>query len=308
MAAKAHQPHGYRVGIIGWPVAHSVSPAMHNAAFETLGMNWRYELLPTPPEAIEQRVAELRAPEFAGANVTIPHKQAVIPHLDEVVDAAAVVGAVNTIVSDGNRLIGHNTDVAGIRWALAHNHVQLAGWHVVVLGAGGAARAALYTLHTLGVASISVFNRTLERAESLIDDLGPNLEDISPSTGSFVRLRRDLRTGLEAAPLANVGRLEATLARADLLVNATSSGMHPDIDESPLPDGVALPAHVVVFDMVYNPLKTRLLQQAELQGSRTIRGLDMLIGQGVEAFRLWTGRAPPVDLMRQAALGSLETA
>lgn len=279
-----------RVGIIGWPVVHSVSPAMHNAAFEALGVAWRYEFLPTPPEAVEQQVAELRTPEFAGANVTIPHKQAVIPFLDQIVDAAAVVGAVNTIVAVEDALVGHNTDVAGIRWALQENHVVVAGWHAVVLGAGGAARAALYALHTLGLASISVFNRTPERALRLVEDMRPHLGDVR----------------LEAAPLADVGWLHRGLARAGLLINATSVGMHPDVEASPLPDGVVLPAHLVVFDMVYNPLKTRLLQQAELAGARTICGLDMLIGQGVGAFKLWTGQTPPVDLMRQAALDLLE--
>lgn len=279
------------VGIIGWPVAHSVSPAMHNAAFHALGMDWRYELLPTPPDAVEQRVSELRAPELAGANVTIPHKQAVIPYLDQVVDAASVVGAVNTIVATQEKLVGYNTDVAGIRWAFEQNGVAPAGWHTVVLGAGGAARAAVYALHTLGVASISVFNRTPERAESLIEELRPHLID----------------TKLEAAPLTDVGRLEEALGQAGLLINATSVGMYPVVDASPLPAGVDLPAHLVVFDMVYNPQATRLLRQAKHAGARIVSGLDMLIGQGVEAFRLWTGRTPPVDVMQRAALASLES-
>jgi shikimate dehydrogenase len=279
-----------RVGLIGWPVAHSVSPAMHNAAFKALDMDWRYELLPTLPEAVEERVAGLRMPEFAGANVTIPHKQAVIPFLDRVMDAAAVVGAVNTIVATDDRLTGYNTDIAGIHWALQRHQVEPAGWHVVVLGAGGAARACLYALSTLGVASISVFNRTPERAERLIEDLRPHLGTMN----------------VGAAPLGDVGRLEATLARAHLLVNTTSVGMHPNVDPSPLPDGVDLPAHILVFDMVYNPQHTQLLRQAERTGARTIGGLDMLIGQGVEAFKLWTGCLPPADLMQQAALAWLE--
>lgn len=280
-----------RAGIIGWPVAHSVSPAMHNAAFEALGMDWRYELLPTPPDAVEKRIAELRGPKFAGANVTIPHKQAVIPFLDEVVDAADVVGAVNTIVADGDALIGYNTDIAGIHWAFAQNHVAPAGWNVVVLGAGGAARAALYALGSVGVAHITVFNRTPERALNLVADLRSYLNGFE----------------LTAASLADVGRLQGAVARADLLVNATSVGMHPDISASPLPDEVEVPAGVVVFDMVYNPQRTHLLQKAALNGARTVGGLDMLVGQGIEAFKLWTGRIPPVDLMQQAALAALAT-
>ncbi len=280
-----------RVGIIGWPVAHSVSPAMHNAAFEALGMDWRYELWPTPEEEIERRVTGLRAAEFAGANVTVPHKQAVIPFLDEIVDAADVVGAVNTIVAIEGALVGYNTDVAGIQWALAQNHVAPAGWHAVVLGAGGAARAALYAMHGLDVASLTVFNRTPERASDLITDLKPHLRGIE----------------LASASLFDVSRLTGALQRGDLLINATSVGMHPHVAESPLPDQVDLPKHIVVFDMVYNPQKTRLLRQAEVLGARTIGGLDMLVGQGAEAFKLWTGRTPPVDLMQQAALSELET-
>lgn len=289
---NAHTPHpAHRAGIIGWPVEHSVSPAMHNAAFDALGMDWRYELLPTPPDAVERQMAKLRAPEFAGANVTIPHKQVVIPYLDEVVDAATVVGAVNTIVALGARLIGYNTDVAGIRWALTKSGVQLAGWHVVVLGAGGAARAAVYALHTLGVASASVFNRTPDRAEALVEELRPHLID----------------TKLEAAALSNAGRLEAELGHAGLLINATAVGMHPAVDASPLPASIEMPAHLVVFDMVYNPQETRLLQQAKRAGAETVGGLDMLIGQAVGAFKLWTGRTPPVEVMQEAALAALES-
>lgn len=289
MTAQTRHP-AHRVGIIGWPVAHSVSPAMHNAAFDALGMNWRYELLPTPPNAVEARIAELRAPEFAGANVTIPHKQAVIPYLDHVRDAAAVIGAVNTIVATGGVLTGYNTDIAGLQWALEQHRVEPDGWHVVVLGAGGAARAALYALHALGATSISVFNRTLEHAESLVGDLRSHL----------------INTDLEAAPLADVSRLQVALRRTNLLINATSVGMHPNVDASPLPKGVVLPAHLVVFDMVYNPQETRLLQQARQGGAQIVRGLDMLIGQGVEAFKLWTGRTPPVGVMQEAALAALE--
>ncbi|MFQ5343776.1 MAG: shikimate dehydrogenase family protein, partial [Anaerolineae bacterium] len=249
MTAHTHHPER-RAGIIGWPVAHSLSPAMHNAAFHVLGMDWRYDLLPTPPDTIEQRVSGLRGPEFAGANVTIPHKQAVIPYLDRLVDAASVIGAVNTIVADGDSLVGYNTDIAGIWWALGQNHVQPAGWHAVVVGAGGAARAVVYALHTLGLPSISVFNRTPKRAETLIEELRPHLID----------------TTLEAAPLTDVGRLEMALGQAGLLINATSVGMHPAVDASPLPAGVDLPAHLVVFDMVYNPQETRLLRQAQRAG------------------------------------------
>lgn len=278
------------VGIIGWPVEHSVSPAMHNAAFEALGMSWRYERLPTEPDFLVQRVEELRDTTFAGANVTVPHKEAVIPALDQVVADAATVGAVNTIVSREELLTGHNTDVAGIQWALRQHHVAPARWHAVVLGAGGAARAALYALRVMEAASVTVFNRTLERAQRLADDLAPRLGDL----------------GLAIHALDDRYQLGVELARADLLVNATSVGMWPAVEASPLPKRIDLPRHLVVFDMVYNPQRTRLLQQAERAGARAIGGLDMLVGQGAESFQLWTGRTPPVDLMHQAALAWLE--
>jgi shikimate dehydrogenase len=277
-----------RVGIIGWPVEHSVSPAMHNAAFEALGLTWRYERLPTEPDDLLQRVAALREATFAGANVTIPHKEAVIPALDHVVADAAAIGAVNTIVSREALLTGHNTDVAGIRWAMRQHHVAPARWHAVVLGAGGAARAALYALYLEDAASVSIFNRTPERAERLADSL--RLGELDVATHA----------------LDDGQQLQAELARADLLVNSTSVGMWPASNASPLPEGVDLPRHLVVFDMVYNPQHTRLLQYADRAGARTIDGLDMLVGQGAESFQLWTGRTPPVDLMQQAALAWLE--
>lgn len=290
MSSTAPSEAQRRVGIIGWPVEHSVSPAMHNAAFEALGMRWRYEPLPTDPDALRQRLAELREATFAGANVTIPHKEAVIPLLDHVVAEAAAIGAVNTVVSRQTLLTGHNTDVAGIRWALQQHHVAPARWHAVVLGAGGAARAALYALHVLEAASATVFNRTPERAERLAADLRSHLGALEVAT-------RGLNDGKA---------FQAELAHADLLVNATPVGMWPATDASPLPDGIELPRHLVVFDMVYNPRRTRLLQQAELAGARTVGGLDMLVGQGAESFKLWTGRTPPVDLMHQAAIAWLE--
>jgi shikimate dehydrogenase len=279
-----------RVGIIGWPVEHSVSPAMHNAAFEALGMRWHYEHLPTPPDALQRRLDDLRAATFAGANVTLPHKEAVIPALDHVTADATAIGAANTIVSRQGALIGHNTDVAGIEWALGQHHVAPVGWHAVVVGAGGAARAAVYALHAMSAAAVSVFNRTAERAERLAADLRPHV------------------AGLEVAVYAlhDADQLQTTLERADLLVNATSVGMWPAVDASPLPADVDLPPHIVTFDMVYNPQRTCLLQQAGRSGARTIGGLDMLVGQGAAAFQLWTGRTPPVELMHQAALAWLE--
>ena len=278
-----------RVGLIGWPVGHSVSPAMHNAAFEALGMTWKYELFPTPSDEIETRIDEIRAGKVTGANVTIPHKQAVIPFLDKQLEAAAIVGAVNTIVVEDDSVVGYNTDVGGILWALEQHDVSLADSHVVMLGAGGAARATFYALNRLGVTSIDVFNRTPEHAGALVVEFEPLLKTIN----------------LTAHPLGHQDCLAQSIKQAELLINTSSVGMHPNVTESPLPAELALQSDLVVFDMVFNPYETRLLRLAKASGAKTIVGLDMLVGQGVESFQIWTGQTPPADVMKQAALDVL---
>jgi len=274
-----------RVGIIGWPVEHSVSPAMHNAAFEALGLRWRYERWPTPPEELAARIAGLRAAEVAGANVTVPHKQAVISHLDGIAEEARVIGAVNTIVHRDGRLVGHNTDWQGFLASLREAGFDPRGQRCAVIGAGGAARAVVYALARTG-AAVAVFNRTVERAQRLVQDLKAHL----PSAVLEAH-------GLDA--LVTVGEETA------LLVNATSLGMWPHVEGCPWPESQPLPAHLTVCDLVYNPLETRLLARARAAGCTAIDGLGMLVWQGAEAFRLWTGQMPSVERMREAALAAL---
>jgi shikimate dehydrogenase len=278
-----------RVALIGWPVAHSVSPAMHNAAFEALGLDWRYELLPTEPGRVAEAVARLRAGDYQGANVTVPHKQAVLPCLDELTGAAQAMGAANTLVPRGGRLIGHNTDADGFVVALLAAGLQPHGAWAAVVGAGGAARAVVYALLGEGAEKIFLLNRSVERARALADDL--DCRDGGPPR-------------IEVRPL-DEGSLVATAQRAELLVHATPLGMWPHVDASIWPDDVPLPEHLAVFDLVYNPQETRLLQQAHASGAKAIGGLEMLVQQGVLAFQIWTGERAPVGVMRRAARRAL---
>lgn len=271
-----------RVGLIGWPVEHSVSPAMHNAAFEALGLPWRYSLIPVPPDRLGQELAGLRAGGFLGVNITVPHKQSVMPHLDEVSDSARAIGAVNTIVVKDGRLIGYNTDAGGFWRALTEAGYDAAGKSALVLGAGGAARAVVYAL-ARGGCRISVWNRTVERAGLLALDMRK-----MSSTLSVVDDLSDVKS-----------------ADVDLLVNTTPVGMWPHVDASPWPETLPMPGHWTVFDLVYNPVETRLLAQARAAGAQAVGGLAMLVHQGALAFELWTGQSPPTEVMLAAAMESL---
>ncbi|MFQ5577619.1 MAG: shikimate dehydrogenase [Anaerolineae bacterium] len=275
------------VGILGWPVGHTLSPIMHNAAFAALNLNWIYVPLPIPPEQIKHAVQGLRAFNFAGANVTIPHKQAIMRYLDEIDPVAQSIGAVNTIAISNGKLRGYNTDGYGFLKSLTEVDFEPRGARCPVLGAGGAARAAVYSLADAGAAAIAVYNRTVERAAFLVDDLRSDFGDI--------------RFSFEAL---SPGSLRAVNHTCDLVVNTTSLGMFPRPGATPWPPEVSLP-RAVICDLVYNPLKTRFLQQAQAAGLKTVDGLGMLIHQGARAFQIWTGQAPPPDLMRQAVLAEL---
>ena len=274
---------GASVGLLGWPVEHSISPAMHNAAFRELGLGWRYRLLPTPPEKLGGTLAKLDEQGFRGVNVTVPHKQAVIPLLDTVSDAAQAIGAVNTIVVRQGGLSGYNTDGRGFLRALRDAGFEPSGKQALVLGAGGGARAVVYCLAQAGWA-LTVCNRTSKRAQGLVFHM------------------HALGMGTAVTSVASLGDLtDEELARFDLLVNATSLGMWPDTSRSPWPEDRMIPEHWFVYDLVYNPKETRLLAQAQKAGARTVSGLGMLVHQGALAFELWTGQSPPVEVMRRAA-------
>jgi shikimate dehydrogenase len=270
-----------RVVLLGHPVAHSYSAQMQQAAFDALGIDARYELLDTPPAALQETVEALRGDEFLGANVTIPHKERAAVFVDRKSEDAAATGAVNCITREGKRLIGHNTDVGAFRTALD----TLVGKQkmpraAVVLGAGGGARAAVHALITLGFQRVVVFNRHLHRAEGLVKHFG----------------RSAAHMELRAMPW-HESVIESELSRTKVLVNSTSVGLASD--ESPIPGGL-LPPDLLVLDMIYNPPETRLLRDAKAAGaSGTMNGELMLLQQGAAAFELWTGQPAPVDVMRQ---------
>ncbi len=270
------------IWLIGDPVAHSRSPAMHNAALAALGIAARYRAVQTPAAELASRLTELRQPTFLGANVTLPHKQAVIPFLDEIEPAAARIGAVNTIVrlSDG-RLLGTNTDAPGLLADLAAARWTPTDQEVVILGASGAARAAAFALADAGVSSITIVNRSLMRAIDLAAATAAN----QPA----LRVR--------ALALSDPA-VDEVVARCTLLINATALGWRDD--ETPLPDP-PVGTHCLVYDMVYR--ETTLLRAAAARGAQVRDGRGMLVEQGALAFERWTGHPAPRALMWQAAFG-----
>ncbi len=280
-----------RLGIVGWPVAHSLSPAMHNAAFKSVGLQWHYELWPTPPAELSRRMGDLRSSNIAGANVTVPHKQSVIPYLDQLTPAAAAIGAVNTIVAKDSRLSGHNTDAEGFLAALREAGVEPVGRRVLLLGAGGAARAVAFALLTARVSRLVIANRSMARARSLVQDTSAWQHE---SAAHAVELSRE--------------SLQKCVVHADLVINATTLGMAPDASGCPWPLDLPMPARLVVCDLVYSPRTTRLLELARAAGCKTIDGLGMLVHQGAQAFQLWTGLPAPVALMRQVCLAAVSKA
>lgn len=268
------------VGVMGWPVRHSLSPAMHNAAAAALGLNLVYVPLPVAATEVAAAVRGLRALGFLGANVTIPYKQAVLPLLDEVDEAAQAIGAVNTIAVRSGRLWGANTDWSGFLADLQALGVDVAGKKALVLGAGGSARAVAYALAAAG-AAVTVLARRLAQAEQLAADLAPHLPLAQPILGRL---------------LTKV----AVDTMADLVVNTTPLGMSPDEDGCAWPEGVPLPAGAFVYDLVYNPPRPRLLQMAAAAQQPHANGLGMLLRQGAQAFQLWTGREPDLAVMAAA--------
>jgi shikimate dehydrogenase len=267
-----------RVVLIGHPVAHSLSGAMQQAAFDDQGIDATYELWDRPPLGLADAVVELRGDDFLGANITIPHKERIVPLVDRLTDEAHVTGAVNTITREGKRLIGHNTDVPGFRVALDRLvGKQKMPRHAVVLGAGGGARAVVYGLITEGFQRVVVFNRHLHRAEGLVKHFG----------------RSAAHMELKAMPW-HESIIESELAKTKVLVNATSIGLAGDV--TPIP-GEIIPPELLVLDLIYN--RTRFLREAEAAGSTVQDGELMLLHQGAAAFTLWTGKPAPLELMQR---------
>lgn len=269
-----------RAVLIGTPIAHSLSPAMHNAAFAQLGIAASYGLHETDAAGLAAAVTALRAPDYLGANVTIPHKEAVIPLLDEIAPLAARAGAVNTIVKRDGRLRGENTDVGGFLWPLRLGGARLDRWRVTLLGAGGAARGVAVGLLDAGVTQLTVVNRTAERAAALVAALDDARADILALDDPW---------------------LGGVLAASDLVINAIPTGLRDD-DPLPLPAALLarLPDHALVYDLAYR--RTVLLRAAAARGLATLDGLPMLVEQGALSFALWTGQEPPRPVMWAAAV------
>ncbi|MFZ5823835.1 MAG: shikimate dehydrogenase [Bacillota bacterium] len=278
-----------QLGVLGHPIGHSVSPAMHNAAFRAQSMNAIYGAFDVEPAQLKAAIDGIRALSFLGVNVTIPHKEAVIAHLDEVAPTARQVGAVNTIVNRGGRLVGYNTDGWGFISSLEEHKIKIVGLHAVVLGAGGASRAVAMHLAMAGVRRLTISNRSPERAAALAADVR----------------RVEARVAVDAVEAFSPEERHA-LMDAGLVVNCTPMGMHPDTGSSPIRDMNLLPQGAVVYDTVFNPMETRLLREARIRGLHTVGGLAMLVHQGACAWEYWFGRRGPVNVMHTAALAALE--
>jgi shikimate dehydrogenase len=275
-------------GLIGDPVEHTMSPAMHNAAFKKLGLDYIYIPFRVKPEELTQAVAGLKALNVRGFNVTIPHKVSIIPFLDGLDPLAEKIGAVNTVVNKDGELRGYNTDATGFLRALLGRGIEPRDKNIVILGAGGAARAVSYVLAEKG-AQLTILNRKLEL--DWAEDIGQLIrEDFGREVRVMELTSRRLATALEGA---------------GILVNATSVGMSPTSGKSPVPTRL-LHRRLMVFDIVYNPMMTRLLREAKEAGARVIGGVDMLAWQGALAFEKWTGQAAPLALMRRQAVKMLE--
>jgi len=271
-----------KFGLIGHPVKYSMSAVMHNAAFKKLGLPYKYELFDV--EACELDSFMGKAFDFAGLNVTIPHKMEVIRYLDGLSREAALIGAVNTIKTDGKK-IGYNTDGMGCMKALEENGVRVKGESALVLGSGGAARAVVYQL-ALDGAEISIANRTHDKALMLAKEVGEK-------TGAKTR-----------AVECSDAEIKKAVGGCSILINATSVGMHPKVNDTPIKKEF-LRKDLVVMDLVYNPVETRLLKESHKQGCKTIDGVGMLVHQGAESLRIWLEINPPIEVMKKAVVKGL---
>jgi shikimate dehydrogenase len=275
--------HTILFGVFGDPIRHSRSPIMLNRAFQEMGLNAAYAAFHVRPQDLGDAIRGIRALGYRGINVTIPHKVEVMQYLDEIDEGAQVIGAVNTIVNEAGRLIGYNTDGIGyVRSLKEETGTRLQGKSVLLIGAGGAARGVAYALAKEGAACIYIANRTKERAV----ELAATISAFTKSVG------------------LGMDELEEAAGEASLVVNTTSAGMHPNVDELPIAVDL-LSNRQLVSDLIYNPRITKFLREAEAKGARIHGGLGMFIYQGAYAFEYWTGTTAPVAAMRQIVEQSL---
>lgn len=274
------------LGVMGWPIAHSLSPVLQNAAIEEAGLDYVYISLPVPPEKLKEAVAGLRAMQFTGWNVTIPHKQAIMAELDAVDEDARIIGAVNTVVNRDGHLTGYNTDCIGFMQPLAQQGFLPKGKKATILGAGGAARAVIWGLLRAKVKRITLGVRNPAKAARLAEEFA--------AYGEIQVLHWEDSAFAEH------------LAVTDLLVNTTPLGMYPHVEGMPPVDWTKLKKDALVYDIIYTPERTRFLSEAQAHGHAIINGEGMLAGQGAAAFTLWTGVAPDLALMKRALREELD--
>jgi shikimate dehydrogenase len=280
-------PENYSLGLIGYPLGHSLSPVLHQTALAEAGLKGEYELFPILPlpdgiSDLEDLINRMRAGEIQGLNVTIPHKQSVLPLVDELTPSAAAMGAVNTLVMQSGKLVGDNTDAPGFWADLSHLPIQKAET-ALVLGAGGAARAVVYALLTLGW-QVRITDLRPEQAESLRAHFCTQ----NPASSKL--------EVIELTPKA----IEQTGLRSDLIVNTTPMGMHPNVDNCAWPEGIPLPERACIYDVVYNPMETKFLKLASAAGLPCRNGLGMLVEQAALSFERWTGFSPSRSRMLEA--------
>lgn len=266
------------VGLIGHPVEHSFSPPMHNAAFKALGMDYAYVAFDVDPSNLESAIDGAKSLNVKGFNVTIPHKIEVMKHLDEIDEVARLIGAVNTI--DFKDMKGYNTD--GIGAVKAIEEVSpIKNRKVVVAGAGGASRAISFYIAKYGADELTILNRNVEKAQNLAQDV--------LDSGLIGNVESD-----------SISRIDGYLADADILIDTTPLGMHPNINDEPIAKSADMHEDLIVFDAVYNPNETVLIKEAIEAGAKPVYGIKMLLYQGAESFKIWTGRDAPVDVMEDA--------
>ena len=278
--------HTQLTGLLGSPVAHSLSPRMHNTAFRLLGLDYVYLCFEVTEKTLPEAVNGLKACGIRGFNLTMPNKNRMLDLLDECTPAARLVGAVNTVLQENGRLIGYNTDGVGFLRSLREAGTDIRGKKVVLLGAGGAASAIAAQAALDGAAELTVFLR-------------PNSRFYERTERLAASLNQETACSTCCCDIGDAAYLRGLLETADVLVNATPVGMEPETDQCLIPDQSWLPSSLTVADIIYHPRKTKLLELAEQAGCRICPGLGMLLYQGAEAFRIWTGKEMPVDQLQQ---------
>jgi len=307
------------IGLIGYPAGHSVSPQMQQAALDHYGIDAKYELWETKPEDLSAFTKGLRRPEYLGANITVPFKEDMMNLVDELEPLAYELGAVNTIVNREGRLTGYNTDAGGFLKALnREGKFDPEGKDAVIIGAGGVARAATFALSKAGIRSLTVTDIAIERAQKLKNDIERSLARTQGKPPRSCYDAKDV-TWIDSLtyrvwPIPNIivlpcgsREMDEAVSSCQLIVNCTPIGMKHSAAENESPvDATLIPQEAMIYDVVYNPLETKLLADAKRAGAGTLNGLSMLVYQGAIAFELWTGKEAPVNIMFEAAKEALE--